>query len=275
MNHAAVLTLATLSAGIVACNGVNPVVTNVTPTLATTYKIIGTVDAQTATDPSPVCNGTPTPPAPDVNAWWAGIDPNTRNAVVVTGFELWSNTLPGCANARHDVYRGHFRYDLAGIRALDQPGSPVATRINAASFQFTIQAGNADVASSTLRCFATAGGVTAVNLLQPGATLLSGVTQVAPTDDFPATVKRIEQIVPVPATLPATVGPLTITPGGGGLTVVDVEIRNDLIGALNRGDSAIGFSLISVAEARPTVNGDEFLDCKTFVRPGVLKVTSS
>jgi len=274
MNRSISIPLAIISAlGVTAC-GVTPTVTNVSPARGSTYVLLGTVDSATGTDPSPVCTGTPVPPVTNVPAWWAGIDTQTRNQVVVTGFELWSNTLPSCLNARHDVYRGHFVYDLAQLRALDQPNSPVATRINSATMRLTIQGGVNDRATTTLRCFNLAGGVTAINLLAPGTTILTGLNQVNATAAFPPTVKRIEQIIPLPSPLPGTIGPLTFSPGGAGLLIVDVDLRDEVMGALNRGDAAIGFSLISVAEARPTVTGDEMLDCRTFVTPGVLEVKS-
>jgi hypothetical protein len=267
----AVLFLAMASA----CTGVNVTTTNLgVTTRGSTWTFAGLVDTSAGNEPPGACNGTPTPPAPDVAGWWAGIDPQTRNTVVVTGFQLWSNTLPGCANARQDMYRGHFSYDLTALTALSTANSPIATRINAATLRLTIQGGLTRTAtpSAKLACFANTGGVGAVNLMQPGTPILTGMNYVVHTTDFPPTVSRVDQIAGLP--VPGTLGRSTTSVGGGGITVVDLDVKDFLLGALNRGDAAIAFSLTGIAETISNPTGDEMLECRTFTTPGPLTVKS-
>jgi hypothetical protein len=77
---------------------------------------------------------------------------------------------------------------------------------------------------------------------------------------------------PIPS--PGTRGRATFTPGGAGITVIEVDVHEFVTGALNRGDAALGFMLFSSRESLPSTTTDISLDCKMLVTPESLTVKS-
>lgn len=267
--------LPVLAVAAIGCTSINMTVTDLEARRGSLYASAGLIDSTNTNIGPGACAGTPTPAAPDVQGWWAGIDTATRSRVVVTGFEIWSNTLASCPNARQDMYRGVFGYDLARIAALSTPGSPIASRINEAKLTFTIQGGNGRRSVSTATCFESTGGVQSIGLLDPAAAILTGLTSVQSLPmppAFPAQVLDITDLFSL--SVPGHRGRTTTSVGGLGVTVVEVDVKDLLLGALNRGDARLGFILTGTAERAVALAGDAQLDCKTFVAPGTLTVKS-
>lgn len=225
------------------------------------------------------CNpASPVPPS-DVNGWWAGIDPGTTSRVVVTGFQLWSHTAPGCGTTRQDFYRGLFAYDLSTIAALGTAADPIAPRISSAKLRLEVQGGlQSSAPAPGLTCRANLGGVHTFAVVRPGGIVKTGLRQVGilqvagtPPEEF-TPVSPSEDLSAVP--VPGTVGKVTANVGGGGVTIYEIDVRDLLIGALNRGDGTLSFALLSDAEAPAAWTGDIQAECRTFSTPGDLVVQS-
>lgn len=269
------LLLALAATGLAACTGIQPVVTSVTPqTLGTVAMTTGQID------PAPACaSPAPTPSAPpEVSAWWNGIDPGTRARNVATGFELWSNTNPGCRTVRTDAFRGQVVYGLGPVAALSTPNSPIASRITSATLRLTLKAGNVARSATGATCPAFTGGVGGVAMLRPGTTVLTGFQKLTPPTrltDVPPNAVQLEsfatEVNPLP--VPGTRGRATLSTTGTGEVIVVLDIRDMLQGALNRGDATFGILTFSTVESAITTHGGQ-LDCKTLVEPGPLTVKS-
>lgn len=232
------------------------------------YATIGSID------PSGACQPAPTPSAPDVNAWWTGIDPQTRGRVVVAGIELWSNSNPGCTTFRQDIYHGLWVHDLAPLAALSTSNSPIQTRISSATIRLQVQGGTQNTSAGGATCRAGTGGTKDFTIVRPGGTVLTGLNKVGGPVTAPAFTPLAVQGDLSTTPVPGTSGRITTSVGGGGVTVVDVDVKDLVIGALNRGDATLAFGLTSVAEVLLIPTGDVFLDCKTFVTPGSIVVRS-
>ncbi len=265
------LALAPLVLLVAGCPGGSVNVTETTLAVAnrgTEYATIGRID------PSGSCQPAPTPAAPDVNAWWTGIDPQTRARVVVGGMELWSNSNPGCTSFRQDIYHGLWVHDLAPLAALSTTNSPIQSRISSATIRLEVQGGTQSTSAGGATCRAGSGGVKDFAIIRPGGSVLTGLNKVGGPVTAPAFTPLAVQADLSTVPVPGTAGRVTTSVGGGGVTVVDIDVKDLVIGALNRGDATLGFALTSAAETLLGPTGAVFLDCKTFTTPGSIVVRS-
>lgn len=230
------------------------------------YATIGRID------PSNACQPAPTPAAPNVTTWWAGIDPQTTSRVVVAGVELWSNSNPGCTSFRQDIYHGLWVHDLAPLVALSTTNSPIQTRISSAIIRLEVQGGTQSTSAGGATCRAGTGGVKEFAIVRPGGAVLTGLNKVGGPVTAPAFTPLAVQADLSAVPVPGTVGIVTTSVGGGGVTVIDIDVKDLVIGALNRGDATLGFGLTSAAETLLSPTGPVFLDCKTFSTPGGIVV---
>lgn len=263
--------LATYISGLSACNGssVTPKTVTVGASIGSLYWIRGTIDPnQSCASPNP------TPAAPDPQQWWTGIDPQTRQTKVAVGYQFWSNTNPGCNTTRHDIYRGVAGYDLASLKALSTSSTPIQSLITGAKLSLIIGAGNT-TPPAIGTCAPNFGGVGAIEQLRPGFTILTGLTKstvvppITGTPQFPAGANNTSLSG---VAVPGTSGRVTTSIGGAGMTVVDVDVKDLLIGALNRGDASFGIMLDGTSESLLSSLNDLEADCRTLVEVGPLKV---
>jgi hypothetical protein len=257
--------------GLSACHGggVTPITETVNASIGSVYWIRGSIDqSQSCASPNP------TPAAPDPQAWWTGIDPQTRQTKVAVGWQFWSNSNPGCATTRHDIYRGLAAYDLASLKTLSTSSTPIQSLITGAKLSLTIGGGN-PTPTPIGACVANFGGVGAIEQLEPGFTILSGLTQgtvvppVVGAPQFPAGANSTSL---TGVAVPGTSGRVTTSVGGGGMTVVDVDVKDLLIGALTRGDASFGIMLDGTSETLLTSTADVQAECRTLVTVGPLTV---
>lgn len=255
---------------VFACNGgVQPITRSIAPSIGSLYAALATVDDnQACVTPSP------TPAAPDPQAWWAAIDPETRRTKVAVGYEFWSNSNPSCRSARQDVYRGVASYDLATLAALSTPSTTIQSLITSAKVELTIGAGTpAQVAVG--RCVANFGGVASIEQLRPGYTVLTGLTVVPlvpPLVGIPQFPAGANSTSLTGVAVPGTSGRITTSVGGLGQTVVVVDVKDLLAGALTRGDISFGIMLVGSTEDMQTAPADPQAECRTLVTVGKLEV---
>ncbi len=251
-------------------NPVTPIVVTVPPSIGSLYAVRGTIDlSQSCASPNPV------PPAPDPQAWWAGIDPQTRSKKIAVGYEFWSNTNAGCRTTRHDSYRGVASYDLSTLKALSTASTPIQSLITSATVQLTFGAGNTAPPVAIGTCLANFGGAGAIEQLRPGYTVLTGlttVTVVPPITGVPQFPAGANSMALAAISVPGTSGRLTASPGGGGLTVVVVDVKDLLQGALTRGDATFGVMLDGTSETLLTSTAQPQAVCRTLVEVGSLTV---
>lgn len=264
---------ASIILGTAGCT-VSPTITELTPaSRGSVYGSIGQID------PSNACTPNPTPAAPNVMAAWNQVDPTTRRNKVITGFEAWSNANAGCASFRQDSFRGLFAYPLSSLAALSSTNSPISSRISTATLRFSVNGLSASRSSLEFSCASPIGGVAGIAVLRPNPVILSDLNAVVPPEtinDIGAGAAQIEsfgtEFAPLP--VPGTRGRATFSVGGGGVTIVEIDVKDRLIGALNRGDTTLGFMLFGPREALQTPSGDVQLDCKMLVTPEMLTVKS-
>jgi hypothetical protein len=263
-----------------ACAGVTPTITTLTPNAR------GSIWARLEDHQSIACLPGSTPAPPDVTVWWVGHDPATQTAKVVTGYQIWSNTSAGCNFLQEDDYRGLFSFPLAALQALSTPSSPVASRINQATLKFTVNGSSADVSNGGQTCQSPIGGLGGITVLRPGVTFTAGLNRLVDPANPPNFASPLNTVGPSAVQLesfatefkgripsPGTRGRATFTPSGAD-TVVEVDVRDFLQGALNRGDASIGFMLLSFRESLPSAPPAVQLDCRMLVSPDALTVKS-
>ena len=253
---------------------VSPTVTTLTP--ATRGSVFGSIGL---IDPSDACSSNPTPAAPQVLTAWSQVDPTTRQNKVITGFEVWSNANAGCASFRQDSFRGLFAYPLASLTTLSTSNSPVSSRISSATLRFSVNGLTTGRTSLEFACPSPIGGVAGIAVLRPNPVILSDLNALVPpekiTDVGPGAAQLESfgtEFSPLP--VPGTRGRATFSVGGGGITVVEIDVKDRLIGALNRGDTTLGFMLFGPREFLQAPSGDVQLDCKMLVTPEMLTVKS-
>jgi len=256
--------------GLSACNGaVTPLKVSVSPGIGSLYAVRGTID------PSSSCNTpNPTPSAPDPQAWWTGIDPQTRQTKVVVGYQYWSNANAGCDTTRQDVYRGVAAYDLATIKALSTASTPIQSLITNAKVQLTVGAG-APSPATVGTCSPNFGGMGAIEQLRPGYTILTGLTTVPvvpPITGTPSFPPGANSTSASGVAVPGSTGRWTTSVGGLGLTVIDYDVKDLVIGALTRGDANFGIMLDGTTETLIQSIANPQVDCRTLVTVGPLTV---
>jgi len=280
--------LASLGAGLAAllgsaCAGVTPTVTALTPDAR------GTIWARLENGKTSItCLPNPTPPAPVPAVFWNALDPTTQVTKVVVGYQAWGNSSAGCQFAQEDDYRGLFSYPLAAVAALSTASSPISSRISAATVKFVVDGLVTDRINGGRTCQSPIGAVAVFTMLRPGgAAIPPGLVQIPDPSGLPATFSTpLNNFAPNAVEIqgfgtefkgrivsPGTREKATFTPGAGpGITIVEVDIRDRLQGALNRGDSSLGFMLVGSGEVAP--GGPIQLDCRMLVAPDTLTVTS-
>lgn len=264
---------ASIILGTAGCT-VSPTVTTLTPAnRGSAFGSIGLID------PSNACAPNPTPPAPNAVAAWNQVDPMTRQNKIISGFEVWSSANAGCASFRQDSFRGLFAYPLASLTALSTANSPIASRISSATLRFSVNGLTTGRASLEFSCPSPIGGVAGIAVLRPNPVILSGLNAVVPPEkitDIGSGAAQLEsfgtEFSPLP--VPGTRGRATFSVGGGGITIVEIDVKDRLVGALNRGDATLGFMLFGPREFLQAPSGDVQLDCKMLVTPEMLTVKS-
>ena len=235
-----------------ACKGsVQPITRSIAPSIGSLYAVRGTVDSFNQACVTPI----PTPAAPNPQTWWSAIDPQTRQTKVAVGYEFWSNPNTSCRTSRHDAYRGVASYDLATLAALSTPSTPIQSLITSATIELVIGAGT-PAPVSIGSCVANFGGVAAVEQLRPGFTVLTGLTAatvVPPVTGLPQWPAGANSTSLTGVAVPGTTGRITTSVGGLGQTVVVVDVKDWLSGALTRGDATFGLMLVGSSEALLTM----------------------
>jgi hypothetical protein len=117
-------------------------------------------------------------------------------------------------------------------------------------------------------CLADYGGLGAIEELRPGYTVLSGLTIVFPNQFPPGAQRTALATTPVPGSS----GRLSTGRGAGGLTVIDIDVKDLLLGALNRRDATFGLMLDATSETLLTTTAKPQAVCRTFVEVGSLTV---
>jgi hypothetical protein len=261
----------------------------VTPTVTTlTPDARGTIWARLENGKTSIsCLPNSTPAAPDPAVFWNALDATTKATKVVVGYQAWSNTSAGCQFVQEDDYRGLFSYPLAAVAALSTANSPIASRINEATVRFVVDGLTADKSDGGRTCQSPIGAVGDLAMLRPGATIPPGLIRILDPSGQAATFSTpLNTFAPNAVEVqgfgtefkgrivsPGTREKATFTPGtGAGVTIVEVDIRDRLQGALNRGDSSLAFMLVGGGETVP--GGRTQLDCRMLVMPDSLTVKS-
>lgn len=233
------------------------------------------------------CLPNSTPPAPDPVDLWNGLDPASQATKVITGYRLWSNTSAGCTFMQEDDYRGLFSYPMASLAALSTPNSPIASRVNEATLKFVVAGLAADKSNGGVTCQSPIGGLGGIVVLKPGFSIAPGLIRILDPSGQAATfASPLNTAGPAAVQLenfqtefqgriisPGKRGRATFTPSATD-TIVEVDVRDFLMGALNRGDTSLGFMLISFRESMPSPTPAVQLDCRMLVSPGALTVKS-
>lgn len=250
---------------IAACNSsspINPITTSLDPMVATLATTQGRVDPTNNCSPaSPIA-----PIRPD--QWWNGLridQPPKLAGNGVVGFERWRNLTGSCLEFRQDLYRTAFSYDLSSSQTLKGLVTKAELSFSVAIMPTSIPGG---------ACQAMTGGGGSLHMLRPGFSLPStgfnylGVN--VPPQPFPASVNVFAMLFPwIPGQV--TTG-VTTSDIGGQRAGFTVDVTDRLNGALNRGDTSIGFMLSGSEEDLPQISPASGLDCRTVYKIGQLVI---
>lgn len=276
MNRATVGLAAILSttAMLVACKpgAVTPQVTSVGRSVATLVKTSG---IQLGEDCGPS-----TPAAPDIPAWWSGLQPSNHQ-YPFAGYETWRDSHTNCTKSRLDVYRAVVTFNMASISNLKglvtKAELIVATRALPASARRggVVTVGPLGVAGSiTLMCPDQLGGAGALVRFGPNAGPLPNMSgsgelhQLPAPDPFPTgtnTVYTFPQVLSA-GPLSGATDPTTLTASGNGGSVFATDVTGAVNAALNANMPGLSWMLTSNFEgplpaALPMTAGN--VDCKT------------
>lgn len=285
MKTARALVLVSFAVALSSCqifSNVRTTITDLQPTIGTSWGSIGLTDPSGAPIGSSQCSASPSPAAPDVNAWWAGLGTTVTATNAVVGFNLWSNTNPGCGVARHDLFRPHVSFSLAPLRAVVTGNLSLQDALASAKLVFNIVENTPLQTSAGITCSrGFSGGAANLLLLRQGTVVTSGLARTlqhpAPVADIvasfpPTTATPIQDLAQLQPS--GTTGRATVTAAGPGITRVEVDVRDYMLGALNRGDAAIGFAVSSVGETAMAVSGEPQVNCRTFIGAVVLRAST-
>ncbi|MCU7371640.1 hypothetical protein PEC18_12460 [Paucibacter sp. O1-1] len=203
------------------------------------------------------------------------------NAVV--GFNLWSNTNPGCGVVRHDLFRPHMSFSLAPLRAVPTGNLSLQDALASAKLVFNIVENTPLQTGAGITCSrGFSGGAANLLLLRPGTIVTPGLARslqlpsssvAGLVASFPPTtatpIQDLAQLQPS-----GTTGRATVTATGPGIARVEIDVRDYLLGALNRGDASIGFAVSSVGETAMAVSGEPQVNCRTFIGEVVLRAAT-
>ena len=255
------LVVALASAASLACPGNPP--TPLTTTLNPSVRDLAI--RQGLVDPTNDCSVAtpPSPPAPD--AWFNSLPisapPKTVNNGIV-GFNVWRNTHDGCLEARQDLYRTRFAYDLSGIQNLK--GLVTAAQLSFAAVVLP--------APSGIFCQAMTGGGGSLFRLPVGTALPPAMfTLLPPNSSFTTTGRVFGMTNPwIAGTIQP--GVTTLATGTGGASF-SVDVTQQMQGALNQNAGDMTFEISSSDETRITTSPSGSTDCRTIYRVGPLVIT--
>lgn len=248
--------------GIFGCSPIPPITpttTTVGLSVGTLVKVYGTIHS------SPNCSPPPTPPAPDIQAWWNGMPPSNRLYPFV-GFELWRNTNSGCTSSRLDEYRALVTFNMASVSNLKGLVTKAELIISTRALPAGVTAGNSACVAftggaGTLERF----GPAAASSLPPvsGTGVLTVISFNSP-DQFP--VGNVVFIFPRPwvsGSVSGAANPTTTSASGTGGAVFTTDVTNQVNAALNGGFAGMSWTLTSALGGPLTGPVTTGLDCKT------------
>jgi hypothetical protein len=234
---------------------VQPISTSVGLSVATMVRTTGIIDTSGNT-----CNPA-LPPAPDVQAFWDGLSPDSRKNPFV-GFELWRNTTDGCLTSRVDVYRALVTFNTASVGNL----KGLVTKAELQVETFAVPSG---VTASSPACVAMTGGAGTLERFGPSVALppVSGagsLEKLQPSEPFPSgnTVFAFPRPWTV-GTVAGAASPTTTVASGTGGAVFAVDVTSQVSAALNGSAPGMSWMLTSAFEGPLTAPVGAALDCKT------------
>lgn len=235
---------------------ITPIVTEVGLSVGTVSKTSGLVDSSTN------CSPPPTPPAPNIQAWWNSLPPDNHRYPYV-GFELWRNTNAGCTSSRIDAYRAFVTFNMASVSNLKGLVTKAQLIISTRALPGGVTAGNPS-------CIARTGGAGALVRFGPAASGLppitpqGALTQFGSSEQFP--IGNLVFEFPMPWVSGAVVGaalPTTTTANLSGGADFVVDVTSQVVGTLNGGFPGMSWMLSSAFEGPLTGPASSGLDCKT------------
>lgn len=243
-------------------NPVKPITTTLDPFVTTLALTQGLVDPNNSCSPP----STPAPPMPD--QWWRNLPVGNLPRVAshgIVGTNAWRNTTGACQELRQDLYRSMFTYPLTNAQSL----KGLVTKA-----ELTIFAAVLPATTSTSLCQPMTGGGGSLHQLRPGFTAQTSdfnyMGPHTPTNDFPSSSRVFAMTFPwVPGSIATGV---TTSDGGGQRAAFTVDVTDRINGAINRGDTSIGFMISGSDETLPTVSPPASTDCRTTYRVGVLSI---
>ncbi len=255
--------LACISSAVALAAGCAPVTT-----LNTRADPSVTILARTQGGVDTVNNCTPASPAapPTPSAWWNGLAPGQPPKLAgqgTVGFDLWRNQTGNCQEFRQDLYRTAFTYDLASLQRLKGLVTKAQVSFNAAIIPATRP-------NSMCQSMTGAGG--SLLALPPGTVLpASSFAQLAPSAVFPGGARLMAMTFPwVEGPLGTNASTARAAPDRATFTV---DVTDQVVAALDRGDAKVGFVLSGSDEARPAVPPPNRFDCRTVYQIGQLVLT--
>ncbi|HET8710526.1 MAG TPA: hypothetical protein VFM32_04070 [Spongiibacteraceae bacterium] len=259
------LLAAVIGGAVVGCTPIPPIntiTTNIDP------KVVTLAATQGKVDPTNTCS--PASPAAPImpDQWWNNLPITQQPKVVgsgVVGFERWRNHTDGCQEFRQDLYRTAFSYDLSGSQSLKG-------LVTKAELSFSVVIMPATSANSM--CQAMTGGGGSLFILRSGFSLpqmsFSYLGTHVPPQPFPSGLRVFGMNFPwVPGQIATGVTTYDV---GGQRAGFTVDVTDRLNGALNRGDTAIGFMLTGSEEDLPQVSPSDGMNCRTVYHVGQLVI---
>ena len=186
----------------------------------------------------------PSPPAP--NVWFNALPISAPQKTVnngIVGFNVWRNTHDGCLEARQDLYRTRFAYDLSGIQNLK--GLVTAAQLSFAAVVLP--------APSGIFCQAMTGGGGSLFRLPVGTALPAAMFTLLPLNSSFTTTGRVFGM-----TNPWIAG--TIQPGvttlatgtGGASLLMTPALRITTVGRLRRAAGGSAAGVLSTPTSSPS-----------------------
>jgi hypothetical protein len=235
-----------------------PLTTTLNPMVRTLAIRQGLVDNVNTCSPATP----PSPPAPDV--WFTSLpitspEKTANNGVV--GFNVWRNTTDGCLEARQDLYRTRFSYDLTGSTNL----RGLVTGAELTFSTVTVPA------PSGIFCQAVSGGGGSLFRLATGTPVpAAAFTLLPPPSQFPTTGRIFGMTNPwIAGTIQPGVTTLASGLGGASWTV---DLTNRVQGAIDQGLADLTFEISGSDETRITTSPAGSTDCRTVFRVGPLTI---
>lgn len=240
----------------------NPPPTPLTTTLNPMVRTLAIT--QGLVDPTNDCS-VATPPSPPMpNVWFNSLPISSPQKTVnngVAGFNVWRNTHDGCLEARQDLYRTRFSYDMTGV-------SNLKGLVTGAELSFSVAVMPAVSGSF---CQAMSGGGGSLFRLPTGTPVpASAFTLLPPPSQFSTTGRIFGMTFPwVPGTIAPGVTTQATGLGGASWTV---DLTNQVTGAVSQGLADMTFEISGSDEARLTISPPGSTDCRTVFKVGPLMI---